>query len=491
MRGSTAGISDGLKGTSKTHYRFVTLLDLSISTFLIAPLVVSYWRGTFGLMDILVYPEDPFKSSVVSCVIGYAGTSVLTMLQDVLDRSLHPNTHRITYYAFSRLYTALFSFICVNHWRGGWMLLEHFTGTEPHTVAIITSASIVLLMLTKTLRNLSAPPFAIATDRREGYFEVPRAFKYSTQNLGWYLLDCVFSVCVVGSLVVSVWRGLWSLLEIYLYPGEPAKSALASMAIGYALVSRDIPSAAFDIYLLISFSGTINVWRGIWNCLNHFFLPNLPLLSFFITHSLCFLLLVLINSSNSILVRGVYFDCQEDGEQCVDFPCYYIRLFFQERRKKKLLRASEQRRMSHRPSETDTLMTVKRAPEIVSNHSSPSPTVNAVLLLHAKQWILADWYSLSLCKNQLLHHAKDSWQQVLKAVSSIWPRNRKYEHKEEYDKDEHKAECDKDEHKEECDKDEHKEECDKDEHKEECDKDERKEEYDEELPTLPLLPTNN
>ncbi|KAF6204416.1 hypothetical protein GE061_002757 [Apolygus lucorum] len=65
------------------------------------------------------------------------------------------------------------------------------------------------------------------------------------------------------------------------------------------------------------------------------------------------------------------------------------------------------------------------------------------------------------------------------------------EHKEEYDKDEHKAECDKDEHKEEWDKDEHKEECDKDELKEECDKDERKEECDEELPTLPLLPTNN
>uniref|UniRef100_A0A0K8T4D1 Fuseless n=2 Tax=Lygus hesperus TaxID=30085 RepID=A0A0K8T4D1_LYGHE len=295
MRGSTAGISDGLKGTSKTHYRFVTLLDLFLSTFLIAPLVVSYWRGTWGLMDVLVYPGDAFRSALVSCFIGYVGTSVLTLCQDVLARSLHPNTHRITYYAFSRAYSALFSFICVNHWRGGWMLFD-FTGTEAGTIAIITGASVVLLMLTKTLRNLSAPPFAIATDRREGYFEVPRAFKYSTQNLGWYLLDCVFSVCVVGTLVVSVWRGHWSLLEIYLYPGEPAKSALASIAIGYALVivtfllqpvmkylARTLTGIfrllAVDIYLLLSFSGTINVWRGIWNSLNYFFLPNLPLLS--------------------------------------------------------------------------------------------------------------------------------------------------------------------------------------------------------------------
>ncbi|CAB0018379.1 unnamed protein product [Nesidiocoris tenuis] len=226
------------------------------------------------------------------------------------------------------------------------MLLDLHAGTSPAAVGSVTAAAVVGLAASRTLRNLSAPPFAIAADRREGYFEVPRAFKDSNQNISWYILDCVFSVCVVGTLVVFVWRGHWSLLEIYLYPGQPGKSAFASIVIGYILViitfllqpvmkylartlTGIIRLLVVDIYLLISFSGTINVWRGIWNCLNYYFLPTMPLLSYFITHSLCFLLLVLINSSNSILVRGVYIDGQEAGEQCVDFPCYYIRLFFQ------------------------------------------------------------------------------------------------------------------------------------------------------------------
>ena len=29
-----------------------------------------------------------------------------------------------------------------------------------------------------------------------------------------------------------------------------------------------------DIYHLFSFFGTVNVWRGVWNLLNHYFLPG-------------------------------------------------------------------------------------------------------------------------------------------------------------------------------------------------------------------------
>jgi hypothetical protein len=54
-----------------------------------------------------------------------------------------------------------------------------------------------------------------------------------------------------------------------------------------------------------------------------------PEASYWITHAGCLVLLVLINCSNSILVRGVYIDAEEEGGNCVVFPCYYLRLFFQ------------------------------------------------------------------------------------------------------------------------------------------------------------------
>lgn len=56
-----------------------------------------------------------------------------------------------------------------------------------------------------------------------------------------------------------------------------------------------------------------------------------PVTSYWISHIACFGFLVLVNSSNSILVRGVYIDAEEDGTQCVDFPCYYVRLLVQVR----------------------------------------------------------------------------------------------------------------------------------------------------------------
>lgn len=44
-----------------------------------------------------------------------------------------------------------------------------------------------------------------------------------------YLLDCAFSVGVVGTLVVFVWRGVWILFDLYLYPENAEYSAVGSL----------------------------------------------------------------------------------------------------------------------------------------------------------------------------------------------------------------------------------------------------------------------
>lgn len=43
----------------------------------------------------------------------------------------------------------------------------------------------------------------------------------------------------------------------------------------------------------------------------------------------------MLNCSNSVLVRGIYVDAEEPGGQCVVFPIFYVRLFFQKERLKK------------------------------------------------------------------------------------------------------------------------------------------------------------
>lgn len=192
MRGSTAGITDGLRGTSKAHYAVLTVLDMMLSALLISPLVVSYWRGTWCLMDYYVYPERPDYSSYVSLGIGLSVILIFTLFQGPLKNHLHPNKHRLSYYFFSRLYTAFFGFACVNSWRGAWIFLDVYTGDSPDAVLATTLSSVALLTCLRTLRNISAPPFAIVTDRSEGYFEVPTMFRISVSTNNDYSFFFVF-----------------------------------------------------------------------------------------------------------------------------------------------------------------------------------------------------------------------------------------------------------------------------------------------------------
>lgn len=81
MRGSIVGISDGLRGSSRGHYALLQVLDVFVSMFLMTPAVVSYWRGTWALMDYYVFPENPDLSNVLSMLIGSISHVIFTMVR--------------------------------------------------------------------------------------------------------------------------------------------------------------------------------------------------------------------------------------------------------------------------------------------------------------------------------------------------------------------------------------------------------------------------
>ncbi|XP_065207204.1 uncharacterized protein fusl isoform X1 [Planococcus citri] len=176
------------------------------------------------------------------------------------------------------------------------------------------------------------------------------------KNKFLYILDSIFSVFIVGTLVILVWRGAWCLLDQTIFPGNETYllSGWISLGIGYSIVFATFALQRFmkilirmyhgwkrlviiDTYVVISFCGTINIWRGIWILLEEYVNLENSLTNCVILHFLSFFILVIFNSSNTLLVRGVYIDAEENGEDCVEFPCYYFRLRFQEKQKKKTL----------------------------------------------------------------------------------------------------------------------------------------------------------
>lgn len=68
----------------------------------------------------------------------------------------------------------------------------------------------------------------------------------NSRETALYVLDCVFSVGVVGSLVVFVWRGSWALLDFFLYPEDVAKSSWCSLVSSSTVGFRDSPLGLSD-----------------------------------------------------------------------------------------------------------------------------------------------------------------------------------------------------------------------------------------------------
>lgn len=177
LRASTGMTSLNTKTSNRLHYAILTILDTVFSAIVAAPAVVGYWRGTWGLNDVYVYPNQPVLSSLASIIIGLTGLFAFNVLQHGLDDILHPDKHRLSYYLGSRLYTSVFGFCCVSAWRGAWKALDIYTELTPSTVLATTTVSLLALGIMRGIRNISAPPFSLCLDSCPGYFEVQTMFR--------------------------------------------------------------------------------------------------------------------------------------------------------------------------------------------------------------------------------------------------------------------------------------------------------------------------
>jgi hypothetical protein len=159
------------------HSVLLELLDTLYSSFVVCPLVIAYWRGTWNLSDLYLYPNNKIQSSFASLLLGIVGHLVFTIWQGSFEKFLNPDRHRLIFYIASRLYTAIYGIICVNCWRGGWQLVDHYTARDMKTILSVTILAIVALMALKSLRNVIATPFVVVTDQTIDYFKVPTKYK--------------------------------------------------------------------------------------------------------------------------------------------------------------------------------------------------------------------------------------------------------------------------------------------------------------------------
>lgn len=356
--------------TSNENYLlFLKFIDISISSVVIAPCVIAYWRGTWQLMELILCPQYTGTSALISFALGCLGHMFFTLCQNCFKRSFDPDKRRLTYYLGSRGYTAIFGIICVNMWRGVWNLCDFLTSrTSLGVIVILTLIAVCLLIATRTSRNLTAAPFVVVVDSRQMYFDISTFFHtHKYHRPGLFILDTFFSAIFVGILVVIAWRGVWGSLDLVFYPKNTGVSAFGSLAIGYVVTgltfvlqplfryicgssSGALKLFLADTYYLMSFMGAVNVWRGVWMMLDIYLFPENPMKSCLASSLIPFIVLMFFNCVNSILVRGIAIDGDD-----VEFPMDYVKLLFKQQRTRKYI--EKYRNEGSKPKkELETLM---------------------------------------------------------------------------------------------------------------------------------------
>lgn len=332
--------------------RLVRILDCAISLFVIAPVVVFYWRGTWYAMDNFLFPENQVATAWVSYIGSITILLTLSFSQNVLQKAMRKTKkkHFAVYSVILRMYIYIYGFACVAHWRGLWYVLNHYTGVTTlsniYTVAIGTGT----LMFVRSLRNFLAPPLFVGLDFGPDLFSVSTRFHTKSSDLEHYILDTVFTTCVVHGMVVFIWRGVWELMTIYVLPLIPedlgVSPGVGTLSLGYGIcilamlgqnpvdriATELIDYHKFykvlfeDMYIFLANVGSIALWHGVWTLTDAYFLPDDKQLSAWLSHVIGYVSLTCLLASNSVVVAGCFLDGDLlNGHNMVVFDIAYVK----------------------------------------------------------------------------------------------------------------------------------------------------------------------
>jgi len=314
-----------------------SLADLAWSSLVVAPLVVLFWRGTWDILNLWVYPEFPAldspnnaerleKSSLVCFVLGLVLRILLDLAKPFLGEALQPKD-KIIKHLGRLVFTGLYSLAGVSFWRGTWYLMRLDVGENTLPLLVVLVGGVAVIVFSKISRTLISSPLSLGQDSHDTTFEAASFFRKTPDTAAWFVADVLFSNLVVRLLVVFCWWSLWSLedgvLILNIIGVKDDKVAYDSIILGYTttvlvfLADKSMirPTKLYInkilecILTLLGFFASVNVWRGVWSLYDNYLFPGVGRELNYLASSVAgFLLLAVMWLSNSISMDHIVAD---------------------------------------------------------------------------------------------------------------------------------------------------------------------------------------
>ncbi|XP_050404919.1 uncharacterized protein LOC126820829 [Patella vulgata] len=311
---------------------YILVLDSFISILLFGPLASSFWRGTWGLADLYIFPENQLLSLCVSLVCGLLIYLTAIILQTQLT-SLNKKMNSPVFYIVSRLYSYILGIAIINYWRGLWGLVD-LSGFTLRSAGITTAISTIALVLCRGSSTSLGPPLFTITDiGRDEYFKITTIFKTKPGPSLRFYMDSCFSVVFVTGFAITQWRGLWTLIDLLLVPDDVFRSAWLSLVAGNILAIflfviqwpvmwlagkiRRLPQtnvefiALLGIEDLMTICGTLAsvlVWRGCWYLYDQCLIVHDTELSFWVSHGIAMVIGMVTLHYPTLMLNGLFMD---------------------------------------------------------------------------------------------------------------------------------------------------------------------------------------
>lgn len=156
---------------------FLAVLDVLLSSLVVGPCVVGFWRGTWEYMEAYRDQFPLWWTLWVSCALHF----VFALLREALAE--HFRRGGLGYTLASRCYIYVFAVCCAMQWRSAWMILEEIVGFDTPNVLLCTIPSTVILLAFRLFGNTLAPPYCISIDFKvDDVFVFPTTFNISVSE---------------------------------------------------------------------------------------------------------------------------------------------------------------------------------------------------------------------------------------------------------------------------------------------------------------------
>ena len=233
----------------------------------------------------------------------------------------------------SWVYVALYAIAGVSFWRGIWTLMTKDIGLGPAQLLVIMVMGLVLILSMRAGKSLLSTPLVIAVDRHENIWANGNFFKKTPTDKWWFVLDVLFTNLVMRHLIVFSWWSLWELENQFLTQKDIGEKdtyvAVDSLLMGYCAyivtygldylhqntttTKLYVNKTLYVFTILFGLFATVNIWRGLWSMLDHFFLPDIDHdENYLLSHIISLVLLTLAMVSTTISNDGIILDTETD-----------------------------------------------------------------------------------------------------------------------------------------------------------------------------------